>query len=65
MARYFKVIEIDSDSFIGATGEDLACRQLVVPTIEAVFVAVDEGEEDEIRISLEFFDEEDKNNEND
>lgn len=28
MARYFKVIEIDRDSFIEATGEDLDCRQL-------------------------------------
>lgn len=58
MARYFKVIEIDFDSFIGATGEDLDCCQLVVPTSEAVFVAVDEGDEDEIRIPLECFDEE-------
>lgn len=58
MARYFKVIEIDSDSFIGATGEDLDCCQLVVPTDEAVFVAVDEGDEDEICVSLECFDEE-------
>ena len=65
MARYFKVIEIDSDSFIGATGEDLACCQLVVPTSEAVFVAVDECEEDEIQIPLDIFDEEDENNEND
>lgn len=65
MARYFKVIEIDSDSFICATGEDLDCCQLVVGTSDSVFVAVDECEEDEIRISLELFDEEDKNNEND
>lgn len=28
MARYFKVVEIDRDSFIGATGEDLDCLQL-------------------------------------
>lgn len=48
MARYFKVIEIDSDSFIGATGEDLDCCQLVVGTSDSVFVAVDECEEDEI-----------------
>lgn len=60
MARYFKVIEIDSDSFIGATGEDLDCYQLVVGTNDAVFVAVDECEEDEIRISLEHFGEEDE-----
>lgn len=58
MARYFKVIEIDSDSFIGTTGEDLDCCQLVVPTDEAVSIAVDEGDEDEIRVPLECFDEE-------
>lgn len=28
MARYFKVVEIDCDSFIEATGEDLDCCQL-------------------------------------
>ena len=58
MARYFKVIEIDSDSFVGATGEDLDCCQLVVPTSEAVFVAVDEGDEYDISVPLECFDEE-------
>ena len=56
MVRYFKVIEIDPDSFISATGEDLDCCQLVVPTDEAVFVAVDEGDEDEICVPLECFD---------
>lgn len=29
MARYFKVTEIDRDSFIEAVGEDLDCAQLV------------------------------------
>ena len=58
MARYFKVIEIDSDSFIEATGEDLDCCQLVVGTSDGVYVAVDESEEDEIRVGLEHFDEE-------
>lgn len=65
MARYFKVIEIDSDSFIRATGEDLDCCQLVVGTSDSIFVAIDECEEDEIRISLELFDEEDTEHEND
>ena len=58
MARYFKVIEIDSDSFIGATGEDLDCCQLIVPAAEAVFVAVNGYDEDEISVPLECFDEE-------
>ena len=48
MVRYFKVIEIDPDSFISATGEELDCCQLVVPTDEAVFVAVDEGDEPDL-----------------
>ena len=57
MNRYFKVIEIDADEFINATGEDLNCCQLVVPTNEAVFVAVDEYEEYEISVPLDCFDE--------
>lgn len=43
MARYFKITEIDRDTFIQATGDDLDCSQLVVPVNEEVFVAVDEG----------------------
>ena len=46
MAKYFKVVEIDADEFINATGEDLDCCQLIIPVNEAVFVAVDEDQED-------------------
>lgn len=53
MARYFKIVEIDADEFNKATDEDLDYCQLVVPTDEAVFVAVDEYEEYEITIPLE------------
>lgn len=56
MARYFKIIEIDSDSFIEATGEDLDCCQLVVPTSDGVYVAVDD-EEDEMNIPMDTFEE--------
>lgn len=56
MARYFKIIEIDSDSFINATGEDLDCCQLTVPVGDAVYVAVDD-EEYEISVSMDSFDE--------
>lgn len=28
MSRYFKIVEIDADEFINATGEDLDCCQL-------------------------------------
>ncbi len=55
MTRYFKVIEIEADEFINATDEDLDGCQLVVPTDEAVFVAVDEYCEDEVSIPLDCF----------
>ena len=60
MARYFKIIEIDSDSFIEATGEDLDCCQLVVPTNDGVYVAVDD-EEDEMNIPMDTFEEVEEN----
>lgn len=60
MARYFKIIEIDSDSFIEATGEDLDCCQLVVPTSDGVYVAVDD-EEDEMNIPMDTFEEVEEN----
>ena len=57
MPRYFKIIEIDCDSFIEATGEDLDhyC-QLIVPKSEGVFVAIDE-DECEMSIDMEMFEE--------
>lgn len=54
MARYFKIIEIDSDSFIKATGGDLDCSQLVVPTSESVYVAIDD-EEQEMWLDMDAF----------
>ena len=59
MARYFKITEIDCDSFFQCTGEELDCSQLVVPVIGYVFVAVDNTDEDEISVPLDSFDEED------
>ena len=56
MSRYFKINEIDADSFINATGDDLNGCQLVVPTDEGVFVAVDEYSEYEISVDLDCFD---------
>lgn len=58
MARYFKIIEIDRDSFVEATWEDLDCCQLVVPSGGEVYVAVDD-EEYEMSVPLETFEEED------
>lgn len=60
MARYFKITEIDSDSFIEATGEDLDCCQLVVPTSDGVYVAVDD-EEDEMNVPMDTFEEVEEN----
>ena len=57
MARYFKIIEIHRDSFFEATGDDLDCSQLITPTNEAVYVAVDDTKEYEITIPLDVFDE--------
>ena len=55
MNRYFKIVEIEADEFVDATGEDLDCCQLVAPTSEGVFVAVDEYEEDYISVPLDCF----------
>lgn len=57
MARYFKVVEIDRDSFIGAMGEDLDCNQLCDVCDGIGYVAVDDIEEDEITVSLDIFEE--------
>ena len=58
MSKYFKIIEIDADEFIAATGENLDCCQLVIPTNEAVFVAIDEYQEDEMEVPLDCFEKE-------
>ena len=57
MARYFKVTEIDRDSFIEAVGEDLDCAQLVTACDGIGYAAVDDTEEDEIAIPLDVFEE--------
>lgn len=58
MSKYFKIVEIYADEFITATGEDLDCCQLVIPTNEAVFVAIDEYQEDEMEVPLDCFEKE-------
>lgn len=56
MARYFKIIEIDRDSFVEATGEDLeSYSQLIVPVDGLVYGAVDDNEEDVISVPIDFF----------
>lgn len=55
MARYFKVVEIDRDSFIEATGGDLDCLQLSTECDGIGYVAVADTGEDEITVSLDIF----------
>lgn len=55
MAKYFKIVEIDEETFVDCTGEELDCCQLSVAVGEAVFVAVDESEEDEITVPIDMF----------
>lgn len=45
MARYFKLIEIDRDNFVEATGEDLDFySQLIVPVDGLVYGAVNDDD---------------------
>ena len=61
MAKYFKVVEIDEEEFDKNVGGVLDCSQIVAPVtdvmgyLEAVFVAIDEEQEDEIHIPLDCF----------
>lgn len=57
MERYFKMVEIDRDSFIGAMGEDLDCDQLCGVCDVIGYVTVDDSETDEIIVSLYIFEE--------
>lgn len=56
MARYFKVVEIDRDSFIGATGDDLDCLQ-VVDVCEGIGYVAIADTETEMTIDLDVFEE--------
>lgn len=58
MARYFKVVEIDSDTFIQKVGCDLDCAQFIDCTDGIAYVAIEDTEEDELQIPLEIFEEE-------
>jgi hypothetical protein len=57
MARYFKLAEIDRDSFIEATGNDLDCLQAVDVCEGIGYVAIADTEEEMI-IDLDVFEEE-------
>ncbi|MBS6272696.1 MAG: hypothetical protein KH543_14230 [Clostridiaceae bacterium] len=57
MVRYFKLIEIDRDNFVEATGEDLDFySQLIVPVDGLVYGAVNDDDEEELDVPLHAFD---------
>lgn len=56
MARYFRLIEIERDEFVEATGEDLDCYQLTCERNGVIYIAASE-EADELEIDL--FDDDD------
>lgn len=47
MTRYFKVVEIDREEFMKASGEDLDCIQMTFPCNGMEYVAVDDNKADE------------------
>lgn len=59
--RYFKIIEIDCDSFIDVAGTDPDFAQYAVPTDDAVYVSV-ENDKEEISVELDLFDDRRRNN---
>lgn len=57
MSRYFKIIEIDGDTFSKTIGEILDCSQVIASINGKVYVAVDDQEEYEMNVPLDSFDE--------
>ena len=56
MKRYFKIVEINYDTFTNATVEYLDCIELISPDVGCAYVAIDDNEEYEMRIPLDCFD---------
>lgn len=56
MARYFKLVEIDRDSFVAAVGEDLDCLQLSSLQDGIIYTAIEDSES-EIEIDLTLLEE--------
>ena len=56
MAKYFRITEVDAETFKRMSGEYLDCLQVVVPADDGnVYVAVDEESEDFIEVDLDIF----------
>ena len=61
MAKYFRITEIDAETFERMTGDELDCLQVVAPADDGnVYAAVDEELEDFIEVYLDLFDKENK-----
>lgn len=58
MPRYFKITEIDEETYESITGESLDCSQMSIPVDGDVYVAVDEEAESEISVDLDSFEQE-------
>lgn len=57
MAKYFRITEIDAETFERMTGDELDCLQVVTLADDGnVYVAVDEDGQDYIDVDLEMFD---------
>lgn len=52
MTRYFKVVEIDRNEFMKASGEDLDCICMTFPCNGMEYVAVNDDESDEFFVPL-------------
>lgn len=58
MPRYFKITEIDEETYESITRESLDCSQMSIPVDGDVYVAVDEEAESEISVDLDSFEQE-------
>ena len=56
MAKFFRITEIDAETFERMTGDVLDCLQVVIPADDGnVYAAVDEELEDFIEVYLDMF----------
>lgn len=55
MNLYFKIEEIDRDTFIKATGEDLTCLQMAVNCNGVAYIASVDNGMDDVLIPIGFF----------
>ena len=56
MAKYFRISEIDAETFERMTGDVLDCLQVSIPADDgSVYAAVDEELEDFIEVDLDMF----------